>query len=46
MSRENSSVSMCKVVEQVFAGIVFSSMVAFVLGATVVMCLRSAMLLA
>ncbi|HZF27190.1 MAG TPA: hypothetical protein VEZ88_13075 [Steroidobacteraceae bacterium] len=42
MSRQNGVNSLRKVVEQVFAGIVFISMVAFVVGGTIAMCLPSA----
>ena len=42
MSKRNGSASAWKVVEQVFAGIVFISMVAFVVVGTIAMCLPSA----
>lgn len=46
MSMHNGSASVPKVVEQVFAGIVFISMVAFVVGGTIAMCLPTVTLLA
>ncbi len=45
MSRQNGSGSVRRVVEQVFAGMVFISMVAFVVGGTIAMCLPTATLL-
>ena len=41
MSKQTGS-STRKVIEQVFAGVVFISMVAFVVGGTIAMCLPSA----
>jgi hypothetical protein len=42
MSRQTGSFSVRKFIEQVFAGVVFISMVAFVVGGTIAMCLPSA----
>jgi hypothetical protein len=42
MSKRSGSASAWKVIEQVFAGIVFISMVAFVVVGTIAMCLPSA----
>jgi hypothetical protein len=42
MSKQGGSFSMRNVIEQVFAGVVFISMVAFVVGGTIAMCLPSA----
>lgn len=46
MSKQNGSVSVRKVVEQVFAGIVFISMIGFVVAGTIAMCLPGATFLA
>jgi hypothetical protein len=42
MSKQKGSVSARKVIEQVFAGIVFISMLAFIVVGTIAMCLPSA----
>ena len=44
MSKQGGSFSMRNVIEQVFAGVVFISMVAFVVGGTIAMCLSATFL--